>query len=61
MATAGSRLATQELFAYHANVIRDHAKKRDRDLTNFQFANDVDIYFTDDGEEAGTRWKMQLR
>ncbi|MDQ3969071.1 MAG: LLM class flavin-dependent oxidoreductase, partial [Thermoproteota archaeon] len=52
---------TPELFAYHANVIRDHAKKRDRDLTNFQFANDVDIYFTDDGEEAWNKMKNAVK
>ena len=52
---------TPELFAYHANVIKDHAKKRDRDLTNFQFANDVDIYFTDDGEEAWNKMKNAVK
>nr|MDQ3561877.1 LLM class flavin-dependent oxidoreductase [Thermoproteota archaeon] len=52
---------TPELFSYHANVIRDHAKKSDRDLTNFQFANDVDIYFTDDGEEAWNKMKNAVK
>ena len=52
---------TPELFAYHANVIRDHAKKRERDLTSFQFANDVDIYFTDDGEEAWNKMKNAVK
>jgi phthiodiolone/phenolphthiodiolone dimycocerosates ketoreductase len=52
---------TPELFAYHANAIKDHAKKRDRDLTDFQFANDVDIYFTDDGEEAWNKMKNAVK
>ncbi len=52
---------TPELFSYHANVIREHAKKHDRDLTNFQFANDVDIYFTDDGEEAWNKMKNAVK
>ncbi|HVD21061.1 MAG TPA: LLM class flavin-dependent oxidoreductase, partial [Nitrososphaera sp.] len=52
---------TPELFAHHANVIRDHAKKRDRDLTSFQFANDVDIYFTEDGEEAWNKMKNAVK
>ena len=52
---------TRELFTYHANVIRDHAKKRERDLTNFQFANDVDVYFTDDGEEAWNKMKNAVK
>jgi phthiodiolone/phenolphthiodiolone dimycocerosates ketoreductase len=52
---------TPELFTYHANVIRDHAKKRERDLTNFQFANDVDVYFTDDGEEAWNKMKNAVK
>jgi phthiodiolone/phenolphthiodiolone dimycocerosates ketoreductase len=52
---------TPELFTHHANVIRDHAKKRDRDLANFQFANDVDVYFTDDGEEAWNKMKNAVK
>lgn len=52
---------TPELFSYHANVIRDHAKSRDRDLSNFQFANDVDVYFTDDGEESWNKMKNAVK
>jgi len=52
---------TPELFKHHANVIRDHAKKRGRDLDNFQFANDVDVYFTDDGEEAWNKMKNAVK
>jgi phthiodiolone/phenolphthiodiolone dimycocerosates ketoreductase len=52
---------TPELFSSHANVIKEHAKKSGRDLSNFQFANDVDIYFTDDGEEAWNKMKNAVK
>lgn len=52
---------TPELFAHHADVIRDHAKSRDRDLSSFQFANDVDVYFTDDGEESWNKMKNAVK
>jgi phthiodiolone/phenolphthiodiolone dimycocerosates ketoreductase len=52
---------TPELFGSHANVIKEHAKKNGRDLSNFQFANDVDIYFTDDGEEAWNKMKNAVK
>ena len=52
---------TPELFKHHANVIKDHAKKQGRDLSNFQFANDVDVYFTEDGEEAWNKMKNAVK
>jgi len=52
---------TPELFKAHANVIKDHAKTAGRDITNFQFANDVDIYFTEDGEEAWNKMKNAVK
>src|SRR5215210_4621903 len=52
---------TPELFSSHANVIKEHAKKYGRDLSNFQFANDVDIYFTDDGEEAWNKMRNAVK
>lgn len=52
---------TPELFKNHANVIRDRAKETGRDLNGFQFANDVDIYFTDDGEEAWNKMKNAVK
>jgi len=52
---------TPELFKHHANVIRQHAKKAERDLSEFQFANDVDVYFTDDGEEAWNKMKNAVK
>src|SRR5574339_387150 len=52
---------TPELFKAHADVIREHAKTSGRDLIDFQFANDVDIYFTDDGEEAWNKMKNAVK
>jgi phthiodiolone/phenolphthiodiolone dimycocerosates ketoreductase len=52
---------TPELFKVHANVIQEHAKNADRDLSNFQFANDVDVYFTDDGEEAWNKMRNAVK
>jgi phthiodiolone/phenolphthiodiolone dimycocerosates ketoreductase len=52
---------TPELFKAHADVIRGHAKTLGRDLTDFQFANDVDIYFTEDGEEAWNKMKNAVK
>ena len=52
---------TPELFKNHANVIRERAKEIGRDLNDFQFANDVDIYFTDDGEEAWNKMKNAVK
>lgn len=52
---------TPALFQAHANVIKDHAKAAGRDITNFQFANDVDIYFTEDGEEAWNKMKNAVK
>jgi phthiodiolone/phenolphthiodiolone dimycocerosates ketoreductase len=52
---------TPELFKAHARIIKEHAKRLDRDLSNFQFANDVDIYFSDDGEEAWNKMKNAVK
>ena len=52
---------TPELFKAHANVIKDHAKRLGRDLSDFQFANDVDIYFSEDGEEAWNKMKNAVK
>ncbi|HEX6561714.1 MAG TPA: LLM class flavin-dependent oxidoreductase [Nitrososphaera sp.] len=52
---------TPELFKAHANIIKEHAKRLDRDLSGFQFANDVDIYFSEDGEEAWNKMKNAVK
>lgn len=52
---------TPELFRNHANVIKENAKKIGRDISGFQFANDVDIYFSEDGEEAWNKMKNAVK
>src|SRR5918998_691967 len=52
---------TPELFKAHADVIREHAKNFGRDISNFQFANDVDVYFSDDGEEAWYKMRNAVK
>lgn len=52
---------TPELFKNHANVVRERAKEIGRDLNDFQFANDVDVYFTEDGEEAWNKMKNAVK
>jgi phthiodiolone/phenolphthiodiolone dimycocerosates ketoreductase len=52
---------TPELFKFHADIIKGHSKKTGRKMDDFQFANDVDIYFTDDGEEAWNKMKNAVK
>jgi len=52
---------TPALFKHHADVIRENARKIGRDLSGFQFANDVDVYFTEDGEEAWNKMKNAVK
>ena len=52
---------TPELFRHHANLIKQTAKNLGRDISGFQFANDVDVYFTDDGEEAWNKMKNAVK
>jgi phthiodiolone/phenolphthiodiolone dimycocerosates ketoreductase len=52
---------TPALFENHANVIKDHAKRLGRDISNFEFANDVDVYFTEDGESAWEKMKGAVK
>jgi phthiodiolone/phenolphthiodiolone dimycocerosates ketoreductase len=52
---------TPELFRHHASSIKHTAKNIGRDLSGFQFANDVDVYFTDDGEEAWNKMKNAVK
>jgi phthiodiolone/phenolphthiodiolone dimycocerosates ketoreductase len=42
-------------------VIKKLAKENGRELDGFHFANDVDIYFTDDGEEAWNKMKNAVK
>lgn len=52
---------TPALFEHHANVIKDHAKRLGRDISNFEFANDVDVYFAPDGEVAWEKMKNAVK
>ena len=52
---------TPELFRHHAKFISEKAQNLGRDFSNFQFANDVDIYFTDYGEEAWNKMKNAVK
>lgn len=52
---------TPELFRNHVNVIKENAKKIGRDISGFQFANDVDVYFSDDGDEAWNKMKNAVK
>jgi phthiodiolone/phenolphthiodiolone dimycocerosates ketoreductase len=52
---------TPELFRHHVNVITENAKKIGRNISHFEFANDVDVYFTDDGEEAWNKMKNAVK
>jgi phthiodiolone/phenolphthiodiolone dimycocerosates ketoreductase len=52
---------TPELFKNHANIIKDHAKRLGRDISNFEFANDVDVYFSDDADGAWEKMKNSVK
>jgi phthiodiolone/phenolphthiodiolone dimycocerosates ketoreductase len=52
---------TPELFKSHANVIKENAKRIGRDISNFEFANDVDVYLTEDGEAAWEKMKNAVK
>jgi phthiodiolone/phenolphthiodiolone dimycocerosates ketoreductase len=52
---------TPELFKSHSNVIKENAKRIGRDISNFEFANDVDVYLTEDGEAAWEKMKNAVK
>ena len=52
---------TPELFKFHSNVIKENAKRIERDISNFEFANDVDVYLTEDGEAAWEKMKNAVK
>jgi phthiodiolone/phenolphthiodiolone dimycocerosates ketoreductase len=52
---------TPELFKFHSNVIKENAKRIGRDISNFEFANDVDVYLTEDGEGAWEKMKNAVK
>jgi phthiodiolone/phenolphthiodiolone dimycocerosates ketoreductase len=52
---------TPELFKFHSNVIKENAKRIGRDISKFEFANDVDVYLTEDGEGAWEKMKNAVK
>jgi phthiodiolone/phenolphthiodiolone dimycocerosates ketoreductase len=52
---------TPELFKFHSNVIKENAKRIGRDIPDFEFANDVDVYLTEDGEGAWEKMKNAVK
>ena len=52
---------TPELFKFHSNVIKENANRIGRDISNFEFANDVDVYLTEDGEGAWEKMKNAVK
>ena len=52
---------TPELFEVHAKVIKDAMKESGRDHQDFQFGVDIDVYFSDDAEEAWAKMKNAVK
>ncbi len=52
---------TPELYEYHAKIIRDAAKEADRDPSKLELGLDIDVYFSDDPEEAWAKLKNPLK
>jgi len=52
---------TPELYEAHATTIKDSMKKYGRDGKDFQFGVDIDVYFSDDAEEAWAKMKNAVK
>ncbi|MBI5145943.1 MAG: LLM class flavin-dependent oxidoreductase [Thaumarchaeota archaeon] len=55
---------TPELFEDHAKTIKDSMKESNRskeDQDNFQYALDIDVYFSDDAEESWAKMKEAVK
>jgi phthiodiolone/phenolphthiodiolone dimycocerosates ketoreductase len=52
---------TPELYEHHAKVINDAAKEAGRDPKKLELALDIDVYFSDDPEEAWAKLKNPLK
>ncbi|HEY8109723.1 MAG TPA: LLM class flavin-dependent oxidoreductase [Candidatus Nitrosotenuis sp.] len=55
---------TPELFEDHAKTIKDSMKENNRskeDQDNFQYALDIDVYFSDDAEESWAKMKEAVK
>lgn len=52
---------TPELYGVHAKVIKEAIKENGREKTDFQFGVDIDVYFSDDAEEAWAKMKNAVK
>ena len=52
---------TPELYEDHANVIIESMKENERDDIDFQFALDIDVYFSEDAEESWAKMKEAVK
>ena len=52
---------TPELYEHHAQIITNAAKEAGRDPEKLDFGLDIDVYFSDDPEEAWSRLKNPLK
>lgn len=52
---------TPELYEHHAKVITDAAKEVGRDPEKLELGLDIDVYFSDNAEEAFTKLKNSLK
>jgi len=54
---------TPELFADHAKIIKQSMKEngRESDIDNFQFALDIDVYFSEDAEISWAKMKQAVK
>lgn len=52
---------TPELFEDHASTIKESMKECGRDDSDFQFALDIDVYFTDDAEASWAKIKEAIK
>jgi len=52
---------TPELFADHAKLIKASMKENGREGDDFQFALDIDVYFSDDAEVSWAKMKQAVK
>jgi len=52
---------TPELFEDHAAIIKKSMSENDRDAKDFNFALDIDVYFSDDAEESWAKMKEAVK
>ena len=52
---------TPELFEDHAAIIKKSMQENGRDANEFNFALDIDVYFSDDAEESWAKMKEAVK